>query len=315
MRFRIRGFTLIELLVVIAIISLLLAILLPALSRSRELGQRSKCSVNVRSIAQAMFNYAINNNDQVPLNQGSEPDYVYVRGSSTILAPGNEWHLGELLMPEMNMQPPLRNAQGKFDNSALENLESEGKIFYCPSTKNAFASSAEFPTWSTPSAFGSFMDYAQFWNYTGPAAIRQGNDLLAISPEGVFRVLDDNQNVIGGNPSNPGALYDLPFVISQTKHLSMPHSSAEVPVIGEYMTSFNRNAAGIQSDFQAANLRPEGGNHKWTGHTGGSGIPVEGGNFGYIDGHVEWRTSKQVRPRLLIDRNFSGGSNRPVYWW
>ncbi len=315
MRSRIRGFTLIELLVVIAIISLLLAILLPSLSRSRELGQRSKCSINVRSIAQAMMNYAINNRDQVPLNQGSEPDYVYVRGSSTILAPGNEWHLGELLMPEMNMQPPLRNSQGRFDNEALANLQSEGKVFYCPSTKNAFATSAEFPTWSNPSAFGSFMDYAQFWNYIGPAAIRQGDDLLAISPDGVFRVLDDNQNVIGADPSNPGALFDLPFVVSKTKHLSMPNSSAEVPVIGEYMTSFNRNAGGIQSDFIAGNLRPEGGNHKWTGHTGGSGIPVEGGNFGYIDGHVEWRTSKQVRPRLLIDRNFSGGSNRPVYWW
>src|SRR5215212_4908115 len=61
------GFTLVELLVVIGIIAILIAILLPALSKSREAARRAACLSNLRQVHTAFFLYAGNYKDQVPL--------------------------------------------------------------------------------------------------------------------------------------------------------------------------------------------------------------------------------------------------------
>lgn len=52
------AFTLIELLIVIAIIALIISILVPALSRSREVARRTICASNLRQFGIAMLNYA-----------------------------------------------------------------------------------------------------------------------------------------------------------------------------------------------------------------------------------------------------------------
>lgn len=51
------GFTLIELLVVISIIALLIAILLPVLTKAREVSQQAVCMSNMRQIGLGMFIY------------------------------------------------------------------------------------------------------------------------------------------------------------------------------------------------------------------------------------------------------------------
>lgn len=58
-----RAFTLIELLVVISIISMLVAILLPALSAARDAAYSMVCLNNQRQIGMAIFTYANENND------------------------------------------------------------------------------------------------------------------------------------------------------------------------------------------------------------------------------------------------------------
>jgi len=122
------GFTLIELLVVVAIIALLISILLPSLSRARELSKRTVCLANQRGIGQGMHIYAADG-DTFPM----------YAGSST----GNVIKLFDPQLRNITQAAQIPSTLGDTNASPtidlwmlLRGLNSTPKQFICPSTND-----------------------------------------------------------------------------------------------------------------------------------------------------------------------------------
>jgi prepilin-type N-terminal cleavage/methylation domain-containing protein len=62
-----KGFTLVELLVVISIIALLMAILMPALAKVKQLAHRMVCGTNLSGIGKSMIMYSTDNHEEYPI--------------------------------------------------------------------------------------------------------------------------------------------------------------------------------------------------------------------------------------------------------
>lgn len=85
------AFTLVELLVVIGIISVLIALLLPALNRAREQAKGVKCLSNLRQLAQAAFMYAGQNQGFFPISRNSMIEEWDFTQTGSAIVPGILW--------------------------------------------------------------------------------------------------------------------------------------------------------------------------------------------------------------------------------
>jgi prepilin-type N-terminal cleavage/methylation domain-containing protein len=147
------AFTLIELLVVVAIISLLAALLFPALTKAKEQGRRAVCISNLRQFGVSLYAYTGDNNSYYP-----GPN---LRGRSNQLAwTGVIEDLRPLLKPYI-MNP---------------------RVLYCPSNLSMFnIDRRQEPGWGGPGWFEgwnstngfAFMGYSYWpnWIYNGSGIV------------------------------------------------------------------------------------------------------------------------------------------------
>ena len=129
--FKKANFTLMELLIVVAIIGILVSILLPSLSKAREVAKLTVCMSNQSQISKEIIIYSNDRNGLIPpyhrdgwnIDNGHNTRYFYY---------GNSWN-------------SRRNLAHLWEN---EEDVSNGQILFCPSQKNGlfkYETYAPFP--------------------------------------------------------------------------------------------------------------------------------------------------------------------------
>ena len=126
------GFTLIEVLVVITIISILIALLMPAVQQVREAARRVQCKNNLRQIGLALYSYHDAHRVMPPgyiaRDVGTDDPAALETG------PGFAW--GTMILPQLDQAPLFRHFDFQEDATDAHNLE-HGQtalpVFRCPS--------------------------------------------------------------------------------------------------------------------------------------------------------------------------------------
>ena len=171
------AFTLIELLVVIAIIAILLAILMPALSRVREQGRRAVCLNHIKTLTLCWIMYADENDDKIVNGEA----YWAPTAAPSAPVPGSGPHKGEPYWAGNDCannfmqgeQRPLDIQIQAIRAGALFPYCKTEKVYRCPTGIRG-----EMRTYSTAYGMNGCFDAAG--TYSGNQGVRVGATVLMI---------------------------------------------------------------------------------------------------------------------------------------
>ena len=142
-----RGFTLIELLVVIAIIAILVSILMPTLSKAKEMAKRASCGSNQRNLVTGCHMYAADYNGLYPVSTLASNQDASAHDLRCFQDPNVPLGLGLLISTglaspnSMFYCPSLDNRAGMNPGRGMDMLSQDG--MYGPSVGTSM--------WSDPS--------------------------------------------------------------------------------------------------------------------------------------------------------------------
>lgn len=295
---KLKAFTLVELLVVIGIIAVLIAILLPALNKARRQAVWTQCAANLHDIGQAMFNYASENQGNLPQYYASAANATYHAENPTGTAfptPGGYWM--------WDMEAPARDALVKYGASR--------NTLYCPANS---------------------MNLDGLWNfsvtYTGnpPNQVSSGYGVLGY----VFltKRLDGTYPATSADVYGSAAHWDYQSKL-QPRNTSprvggaaRPDVSSETELVCDAVVSDTIQPTAsfghILGGYSINGIPvPTTSSHFYDGK------PPKGGNILFMDGHVAFRPLRfprvagEIPGEVMIPRAQCTGANgqKVIFWW
>jgi prepilin-type N-terminal cleavage/methylation domain-containing protein/prepilin-type processing-associated H-X9-DG protein len=275
-----RGFTLIELLVVVAIIAILLAILVPGLSKAKEMVKKSICKNSIRQQCLGTILYSEGNNGWVPTVNSTIGNWF--------------WDVSFSCTNEISRESGINY-----------------KSFFCPVNRLKNPDDARY--WQ----FDWVFDWGV--NLKSPLQHRDESKLTLQEQRTYFRVLPYIYMFDRYDPATLKSSLRPNLVTGEKatwirKLTDLKNASSTMMIMDAVISEMNAtNFSDITVGGSWGNFNiPDSTNHL-TRQTvpGGTGAEFkpEGANAGYADGHVEWRPFKAMLYRYQLT------ANSPWFWW
>lgn len=188
------AFTLIELLVVISIIALLLSIMMPALSKARELSRRVACQSNLKQQSLACRLYMADNREYYPSYHKRSDDRNNAVASYWLW--GGRSGSGKEVLTQERFLNPYISVSGK-----VTNTENDGalRVFYCPADRGASGGA-----WPVPRLPTVWENVGASYHYN---TVALANTVDGLWNKRLFQIRVPHQVIVVG--CNPVATYFL----------------------------------------------------------------------------------------------------------
>lgn len=275
------GFTLLELLVTLAIISILSAILLPALSRAREAARRSTCQNNLKQLGLVFKMYA---------GEAEGARFPQLKVNQTNWQPGQEFGKAACVVP--NVTDFILDVESTYPDYLTDT-----EILQCPSSKEYrpfdwhYQDNPELPV--DPCAH-----YTQSYTYLGWLILPEhitlpGEDPNDAAPESAANLASAMALLERFNMRHAGNRdaydSDISFPSNDFKTIYRLREGIErftiTDINNSAASSFAQSRLPVMWDNISLKLARDGFNH------------VPGGvNALHFDGHVDWLPFPSVHP-------------------